>query len=315
VHQAVRTLRARWQRTLPVVVDSTRWTVRGTQISVDGGVLTKRQADDYVAALLPLVESGSVPRPPLLSDPSSPWTAHQWVRVAGDEPIDLLQSPEGELQNQWRPPAWLRLFVTTGSHSLVQLPDGTLGWLASERIDKPAAAPTDDPWRTIRRAQAERALALSGIKGSPNDALQHAARIARSRLNRPYLWGGNLPEASDCSGFVQSVLWECTGILLPKNTRDQRRHGEQIAQDWIAAGDLIFVRGKKLGLHHVGLVLESSQDGPEQTVIHASMSRNAVLEEELSVFIERHDYIDTRRIVQWQDSEARPEPTSSGEAS
>jgi len=305
VAKAVREVRAEWQRTLPIVVDTTRWTVRDGLVTVDGGVLTMRQADDYVAAVGLLLQGGAVSRPALLSDPGGPWTDHRWVRISGSLPIDLVQRPGGELQNQWRPPAWLRLFAESEGHSLVQLPDGTLGWVSTHRLDGTTPVPPADPWLGIRRAR-EGAPLAAAPQSAAGDALSQATRLARSRLGRPYLWGGNLPEASDCSGFVQSVMREAADVLLPKNTRDQRRLGSSVEQSSIEAGDLVFVRGRELGLQHVGLALRSSECEPKVTVIHASMSRNTVLEEGLSAFLQRHDYVDTRRVVDWRPTAAAP---------
>ncbi|MBN96084.1 MAG: hypothetical protein CL928_18745 [Deltaproteobacteria bacterium] len=306
VQEAVRTVRARWQQTLPIVVDSTQWTVRAGQVSVTGAVLTQRQADDYVTAISAIRGTQSVPRPPLLSDPNAPWSDLQWARLSAEEPIDLLQRPGGELQNQWSPPAWVRLFAVQNEHSLVQLPDGTIGWVVSTQLDAAGAVPTEDPWQHIRRAAPSRALTPTDSAVPVGDLLEQASQLARSRLGRPYLWGGNLPRASDCSGFVQSVIWGVAGILLPKNTRDQQRTGEPVPVDETRAGDLVFVRGRELGLHHVGMVLESTKEPNRLSVIHASMSRNAILEEGWSAFLDRHDYLDTRRVVDWQHAPLHP---------
>ncbi len=284
---AVATVRGDLQRRYPVGVDTTRWAWDGA-VRVEGAVLVAAQANAYVQGLTAAMEA-PVPRPAVLSDLESPWTLHRWRALAGDEALDLHRADEGDdLQTQWSPPALLRAFADRGQRTLVQLPDGTVGWVARDRLVD--AAPDADPWAALLRGRRNEAVVAPG--------LAQAAARARARMGRPYLWGGNTDAAADCSGFVQSVVFDASGLLLPKNTKDQRATGARVAPDAIAPGDLVFVRGRDSRLSHVGLALPSAQG---TTVAHSCLSRRQILEEPLADFLERYDFLGARRPVAWRE--------------
>ena len=56
----------------------------------------------------------------------------------------------------------------------------------------------------------------------------------------------------------------------------------------------MFVRGPDQGLGHVGLALPSGED---VTVIHSCLTKNLVVEEPLSEFLERYRFTAARRVV------------------
>lgn len=279
-------LRAAW----PVLVDTTAWALTDGLLQVTGGVLTPGQAKRYVELLSERLPQLEVPRPDVLSALDRAWQRFDWVEIAGSGPVDLFRAPEGEeRQTQWQPPALLRSFASRQGRSLVQAPDGTLGWVEARRLA--TASPVDDPWRDIARPRFGRS-----VPARTPDGLAHAAERARERLGRPYLWGGNTADAADCSGLVQAVVFAGSGVLLPKHTGDQRRHGRRVPASAIQPGDLVFVRGKSKGLGHVGLALD---DSGRTTVIHSCLSRRRVLEEPLDAFLDRYLFTGARRVVDW----------------
>ncbi len=285
---AVATVRAELARRYPVGVDTTAWAWEGGP-TVAGGVLVAAQADAYVQGLGRELDA-PVPRPAVLSDLDSPWALHRWRPVLGDAAVDLHRGDADEdLQTQWTPPAWLRFFAERGARALVQLPDGTVGWIEAARLGE--GDPGGDPWASIQRPQPGAAV--------PGGSLSAAADAARARLGRPYRWGGNVDAAADCSGFVQAVVLAASGLLLPKNTKDQRQAGARVAPDAILPGDLVFVRGRASRLSHVGIALPSPSG---TTVVHSCLSRERVLEEPLSAFLDRYDFLGARRPVAWSDA-------------
>lgn len=286
---AVEGVRAELAQRYPVRVDTTAWTW-ADGVEVDGGVLVAAQANAYVQALTRALEV-EVPRPAVLSDVASPWTLHRWQPLLGDAAVDLHRGSEGDdLQTQWTPPAWIRAFAQEGARSLVQLPDGTVGWVDTDRLGD--ASPDSDPWAHIRRSVRGQSLASEGT-------LAQAGARSRARLGRPYLWGGNTDAAADCSGFVQSVVLDAAGVLLPKNTKDQRQAGARVAKDAIAPGDLIFVRGRSSRLSHVGIALSADAG---TSVAHSCLSRKELLEEPLADFLDRYDFLGARRPIAWADA-------------
>jgi cell wall-associated NlpC family hydrolase len=66
---------------------------------------------------------------------------------------------------------------------------------------------------------------------------------------------------SDCSGLMVAVYGEA-GIALPRTARQQARVGIEVSTP--SPGDLIFFRGRRGGIRHVGIYIGGSQ------YIHAS---------------------------------------------
>lgn len=286
VADARRELRIAW----PTLVDTTTWSWDGIGVRVSGGVLLPAQARRYEAVLSAALAPLAIPSPAVLSSLGTGWTGHAWVEVACTEPLDVHRSPDGDdLQTQREPPARLRTFASHGDRTLVQLPDGTLGWADSVRLLP--CRPVDDPWAGIVRARPDVA-----VPATDPAALDRAAALARERLGRPYLWGGNTALAADCSGFVQSIVYAASGVLLPKHTGEQRRMGLRVGAPSIGPGDLVFVRGRDLDLAHVGLALQA---GCDVAVIHSCLSRDRVLEEPLAAFLDRYIFGCARRAVAW----------------
>ena len=72
----------------------------------------------------------------------------------------------------------------------------------------------------------------------------------------PYKWGGTTPEAGfDCSGFVQFVFRQATGMLLPRSSFDQVRHGISVTLDELQPGDLVFFNTMRASFSHVGIYI------------------------------------------------------------
>ena len=305
---AVSAARAQIAKQYPIVVDTTCWRWRNGELRVRGGVMSPSQGAIYRRILGEQLRYRPIPDPLVLSSLDSLWQLHRWLPVIGDAAIDLWRSPGGELQTQWLSPSWLRHFADDPDSGLmlVQAADGTLGWTDSARLDLGAGLPDADPWGSYHRPAP--AAAVTPAPGSPCDlprpqANAALAEAARCWLNTPYLWGGNTAAAIDCSGFTQSVLLHSAGILLPKNTADQRRYGDDVDLPRLRTGDLVFVTGRAKGLRHVALVVEDLDDPTTLCVVHASMSRGKVLEERLDIFLPRHEFTCARRFLRWpQDS-------------
>jgi cell wall-associated NlpC family hydrolase len=72
----------------------------------------------------------------------------------------------------------------------------------------------------------------------------------------PYKWGGATPETGfDCSGFVQYVFRQATGLLLPRSSFDQIRQGAAVARDQLQPGDLVFFNTMRATASHVGIYI------------------------------------------------------------
>jgi cell wall-associated NlpC family hydrolase len=88
--------------------------------------------------------------------------------------------------------------------------------------------------------------------------------IAKSKLGKKYVWGGNGPYAYDCSGFTKEVF-ELNGIAIPRNSWKQAEVGQKVSKKNLKKGDLIFFNSKDhKGVNHVGIYLGKGK------FIHAS---------------------------------------------
>lgn len=283
---AVDAVRRELAERYPVLVDTTRWSW-SDGVQVQGGVLVAAQARAFVDGLAARL-AVKVPSPAVLSSLQSAPALHRWRRLVGDGPVDLHRHDAGDdLQTQWTPPAVVRSFASA-TRVLVQLPDGTVGWVDGDRVGAEVQR-DDDPWSTVRRPVVGEAL----VTEAPLDAL---AAAARARLGRPYRWGGNAEAAADCSGYVQSLIWGVGGVLLPKHTGDQRKFGARVGKAAIEPGDVVFVRGKSKRIGHVGVALPSPQG---TTVAHSCLTRNVVIEESAGEFLDRYVFQGARRVVTW----------------
>jgi cell wall-associated NlpC family hydrolase len=87
-----------------------------------------------------------------------------------------------------------------------------------------------------------------------------AVAYARSQLGKPYVWGGNGPEAFDCSGLA-GAAWRAAGLRWPDLTaagqwRWLHDRGGDLARSQLQPGDLVFYAhdtGDWRSIHHVGL--------------------------------------------------------------
>jgi cell wall-associated NlpC family hydrolase len=184
--------------------------------------------------------------------------------------------------------------------------DGYVGWIPSNALGPPGAAPT-------HKVATLRTLVFPGpsIKVPPLAALPFGARIAIVRrhdtfavtasggflparhlapidayendpaavaerfLGTPYLWGGKTSLGLDCSGLVQASLASC-GIPCPRDSDMQERAvGDAVDLDQIKRGDLVFWPG------HVAILRN------ETTLIHANAFHMCVAIEPIADAIAR----------------------------
>ncbi len=208
------------------------------------------------------------------------------VLVLSERPPRLLLEPRGEALQVWRralpdgelttqlvpgdPPA--ELLAVRGPRYLVRAPGQALGW-----VDRDA--------RFGRRS--------GRLPARPEPAGWDPAAVlsrARSLLGRAYVFGGTGAPGVDCSGLVwRSYL--SVGLLLPRNSRAQRRSGERVALGELAPADLVGAVHRAPGRSsHIALALDP------RNVIHACRERGQVLAEPLDAFRERYQVVAVRRL-------------------
>lgn len=72
----------------------------------------------------------------------------------------------------------------------------------------------------------------------------------------PYRWGGTSPDTGfDCSGFVQFVFRQATGLILPRSSFEQVLQGISVAREELQPGDLVFFNTMRAQFSHVGIYI------------------------------------------------------------
>ncbi len=116
---------------------------------------------------------------------------------------------------------------------------------------------------TLRPAALLLALLLAACAGTPRVAVpppatgvpslgQRIVATAMAELGKPYRYGGNGPDAYDCSGLVR-FAHGAQGITVPRTTAEQFRAARPVPIDRIAAGDLLFFRFDGPKVSHVAI--------------------------------------------------------------
>jgi len=182
--------------------------------------------------------------------------------------------------------------------------DGYVGYVASEALGAPGAAPT----HTVRALRTY-GFSAPSIKAAPiglysmntpvaeegregrfvktaggwiveehlaalgDDAPDYVA-VAERLVGTPYQWGGRESLGLDCSGLVQQALY-AAGRASPRDSDQQAAMGEPVEGTALRRGDLVFWRG------HVAM-LTSPTD-----IVHANSTHMAVVIEPLAEAVTR----------------------------
>ena len=103
------------------------------------------------------------------------------------------------------------------------------------------------------------------VQGTKGDKI---VSLVKSKLGKPYEWGGSGPDSFDCSGLAYWAHLQ-VGIELPRVSYDMVNVGKVIAKDKMKPGDLVFFdTGWEVG--HVGVYVGNGQ------MIHAPQEGDGV---------------------------------------
>ena len=115
---------------------------------------------------------------------------------------------------------------------------------------QPAPAQSAQPAKAAAPPKATRPS-----KPRASDAVATAAADqALELIGKPYRYGGSTPAGFDCSGLVH-YSYKQAGLVLPRDTGDQRQASVRVQRAGLRKGDLVFFdqEGKKSS--HVGIYI------------------------------------------------------------
>lgn len=164
------------------------------------------------------------------------------VKVLGD----VLTEPNEDLPNlsreqlkkirntQASPGEVVRVLGHYQQFSLIAKIDGTKGWMLKSWIhENPSIFDFVRP--------------VGGTK-TPTEFLCEFKGV-------PYLWGGLSRSGIDCSGLTQLYFLEVHDKIIPRNSREQRKHAQERSFGSVKNHDLVYAVKRVGGSHHVGLFL------------------------------------------------------------
>ncbi|MGL6107630.1 C40 family peptidase [Romboutsia sp.] len=125
----------------------------------------------------------------------------------------------------------------------VKLPSGVIGWASGNYLVEVTNTSSND----------------SNITKPPTSSTE-VVSYAYSLLGTPYKWGESGPNSFDCSGFTQYVYKQAEGKDIPRVSRSQAQHGQEISRENFSPGDLIYFDTDKDGVvNHVGIYVGSNE--------------------------------------------------------
>ena len=123
------------------------------------------------------------------------------------------------------------------------------------------------------------------------EAMNELAMYAMSLAETPYRYGGNSRETGfDCSGFVDHVFMTSLGLKLPRTSQEMSRVGEQLRENELQPGDLVFFNTQQQPYSHVGIYVGESR------FVHAPKSGKAIAVVSMRDNYWRSHYDGARRI-------------------
>ncbi len=109
-------------------------------------------------------------------------------------------------------------------------------------------------------------------------------------LETPYKYGGNTQKGMDCSAFTLQVFQNSLSVDIPRSAREQYSTGENISNDELKFGDLVFFNTTKRSFPgHVGIYLGENQ------FVHASRSLGVTVSSLEAAYYKKR-YVGARRI-------------------
>ncbi len=150
----------------------------------------------------------------------------------------------------------------------------------------------------MRKALLTFLLLYSGLVAAQDEpaaddgAMNNLAIYAISLADTPYHYGGTNPDTGfDCSGFVRYVFEQTEGRTLPRTSQEMSKLGEELGQDELQPGDLVFFNTRRQPYSHVGIYVG------EDRFVHSPKAGKAIEVVNMREQYWRKHYNGARRIT------------------
>ncbi|NJD30586.1 MAG: NlpC/P60 family protein [Gammaproteobacteria bacterium] len=103
-------------------------------------------------------------------------------------------------------------------------------------------------------------VSATGFASETVRAAQQVVSYAMQMVGTAYRFGGAEPAVGfDCSGLVQYVYRQVTGVTLPRTSKSLSRVGAGIPMVDLHPGDLVFFNTRRFAFSHVGIYIGNNQ--------------------------------------------------------
>ncbi|NCE63505.1 hypothetical protein D1159_02640 [Pseudoflavonifractor sp. 524-17] len=196
------------------------------------------------------------------------------VTTEGNAPLNVRTGPSTEHDK----------LTTLSAGSIVEIVGVDCGWYKISFNGKTGYVSSE--YMTTVKESASR-----GDGAAVSGAGQSIVSYAKQFLGVPYSWGGNGPNAFDCSGFTKYV-YSHFGVTLNRTATAQLSNGTAVSKDQLQPGDLVFFRANtSKPVSHVGIYIGGGQ------FIHASTNTYAVQIDNLNSGYYSRVYVYGRHIM------------------
>jgi cell wall-associated NlpC family hydrolase len=145
----------------------------------------------------------------------------------------------------------------------------------TKTVAKPTPKPKPSPSSSPTHAQPtpKQTVHPAPVPTKPTSAL---VAFLRAQLGDRYVYGGNGPDAWDCSGLTRAAYLRAYGMILPRTSEAQSLKGHQVSLSELRVGDLVFW-GVGPGLaYHVGVYIGNGKyiaaQNPSVGVVERTLS-------------------------------------------